>query len=361
VSKNGWFVLRLDGDTESFQLVAIANTQDQESPEQTQTPADILPTCVRVSGEAQDSNRLLLSPTKMTLGCGPCSETCEITADQVLELLRKHPTVQELQLWGWPVAAAECQDLVRGIATIPHVHRVSLMGLQIDKRILSIIAGNPHVRELALGGRCRFSGRSEDDFAWVFDAIAESAHLERLEISRHTTIPCSELSHLKPMPRLRHFVFDGLIDKPCLEGIASLRHLVSLELPKYDPAVFGVESLSGLRHLQHLTCTWSDRRQPISWHELSALQSLTILADPRSVDWEAVKSLPKLRTFNVHCYACHCPRYWKRNWQVKHLRLQKRQSTMSGQASSVDRRFHGNPNCLASLKEESFLPLNCHT
>ena len=266
---------------------------------QAQNPADILPTCVRVSGEAQDSNRLLLSPTKMTLGCGPCSETCEITIDQVLELLRKHPTVQELQLWGWPVAAAECQDLLRGIASIPHVHRVSLMGLKIDKPILSIIAGNPHVRELALGGRCRFSGSSEDDFAWLFDAIAESDHLERLEISRHTKIPCGGLSRLNAMPRLRHFVFDGLIDEPCLEAIASLRHLVSLELPKYDPAEHGVEYLSGLKHLQHLTCTWSARQQPIAWRKLSALQSLTVLADPRSVDWEAVKSLPKLRTLNV--------------------------------------------------------------
>jgi hypothetical protein len=299
IKDNGWFVLRLDGDTETTLIAVTADAHAQESPEQAQPAADFLPTCVRVSGEAQDSNRLLLSPTRMTLGFGPCSEVCEITVDQAIELLGKHPTVQELQLWGWPVTAAKSQDLMRGIASIPHVHRVSLMGLEIDEPMLSIIAGNPHVRELALGGRCRFSGSSKDDLAWVFDAIAKSGHLERLEISRHTKIPCSEISRLKPMPRLKHFIFDGLIDEPCLEGIASLRHLVSLDLPKYDPAVHGIAYLSGLKQLQHLTCTLSDVKQPIAWHELTALESLTVFADPHSVDWEAVKSLPKLRTFKL--------------------------------------------------------------
>ena len=295
IKHNGSFVLRLDGDAE-FRLVV---TQAQESPKHAQTLADVLPPCVRVSGEARDSNRLLLSPAKMTIGCGPCSETCEMTVDQALELLRKHPTVRELQLWGWPVATTESEDLMRGIASVPHVSRLSLMGLQIDEPILSLVARNPHLRELALGGRCSFPGNSEDYFAWIFDAIAQSSHLERLEISRHTKIRCSEISRLKPMPRLRHFVFDGLIDKPCLEGIAHLRQLVSLELPKYDSAADGVECLSGLKYLQHLTCTWSGAQQPIAWHELSALQSLTVLADPHSFDLEAVKSLPKLQAVQV--------------------------------------------------------------
>ncbi len=295
IKNNGSFVLRLDGDTES----RIVVTQTQESSEHAQTPADFLPICVRVSGESRDSNHLLLSPVKMTIGLGPCSETCEITVDQALELLRKHPTVRELQLWGWPIATTESEDLMRRIASVPHVSRLSLMGLRIDKPILSLVAGNPHLRELALGGRCSFPGNSEDNFAWIFDAIAQSIHLDRLEISRHTNIRCSEVSLLKPMPRLRHFVFDGLIDKPCLEGIAHLRQLVSLELPKYDPAAHGVECLSGLKFLQHLTCTWSGAQQPIAWHELSALQSLTVLADPHSFDWEAVKSLPKLQAVQV--------------------------------------------------------------
>ena len=99
------------------------------------------------------------------------------------------------------------------------------------------------------------------------------------------------------MPRLRHLVFDGLIDKPCLEGIAHLRQLVSLELPGMIQQ--RMECLSGLKFLQHLTCTWSGAQQPIAWHELSALQSLTVLADPHSFDWEAVKSLPKLQAVQV--------------------------------------------------------------
>ena len=295
IKHNGSFVVRLDGDAE-FRIMV---PQAQENPKHARTPADVLPPCVRVSGEARDSNRLLLSPAKMTIGFGPCSETCEITVDQALDLLRKHSTVRELQLWGWPVATTECQDLIQGIASIPHVSRLSFMGLQIDKPILSLVARNPHLRELALGGRCSFPGNSEDNFAWIFDAIAQSRRLERLEISRHTKIRCSEVSRLKPMPRLRHFVFDGLIDKSCMEGIAHLSQLVSLELPKYDPAAHGVECLSGLKYLQQLTCTSSGAQQPIAWHELSALQSLTVLADPRSFDWEAVKSLPKLQDVQV--------------------------------------------------------------
>ncbi len=295
ISNQGWFVLRLDGDTES----RIVVRRTQKNPAHAQTPADVLPTCVRVSGEARDSNRLLLSPAKMAIGYGPCSETCEITVDQALDLLRKHPTVEELQLWGWPIATTECQHLMRGIASIPHVSRLSLLGLQIDQPILSLAARNPHLRELALGGRCSFPGSRDNSLAWVFDAIAQSNHLERLEISRHTKIPCTELSRLKTMPRLRHFVFDGLIDKPCLEGIGQLRHLVSLELAKYDPAEHGVDYLAELEYLQHLTCTCSDARQPIAWRKLSALQSLTILAHPRSIDWEAIKSLPKLQAVHV--------------------------------------------------------------
>ena len=195
-----------------FCVISIdtANTEAQENPGEVRTPSDILPTCVRVSGAAQDASRLLLSPTKITIGLGPCSEVCEITVAQALEFVRKYPTAKELQLWGWPVTAAECQTLLRGIADIAHVHRVSLMGLTIDKPMLSIIADNPHVRGLALGGRSRISDSSGDG-NWVFDAIAESSHLERLEISRHTDIPCSGLSRLKQMPRLKHFVFDGLI------------------------------------------------------------------------------------------------------------------------------------------------------
>jgi hypothetical protein len=219
--------------------------------------------------------------------------------EEALELLRKHPTAKELVLWGWPVATTECQELLRGIAGIPHVSRLSLMGLELDKTILSLAARNPHLRELAMGGRCRFSESGEEDSAWVFDAIAQSGNLERLEISRHTKLPCQEVSRLEPMLRLKHFAFDGPVNKPCLEGIARLRRLVSLELPEYDPSVHGVVYLSGLKNLQHLTCTWSDARKPVALRELSELRSLTIIADPRFVNWEAIKSLPRLQAVHV--------------------------------------------------------------
>ena len=67
IKHNGSFVVRLDGDAE-FRIVV---TQAQESPKHAQAPSDVLPPCVRVSGEARDSNRLLLSPAKMTIGFGP--------------------------------------------------------------------------------------------------------------------------------------------------------------------------------------------------------------------------------------------------------------------------------------------------
>lgn len=293
IKSNGLFVVNVDSDAE-FRLV-LAQRPGQQTP----TLGEFLPTCVRVSGQERDANQLLLSPTTMTIGLGPCSEVCEITVEQALKLLRECPSVRELELWGWPVAITECQELMRGIASLPNVSRLSLIDLRIDETILSLVADNPQLCELALRGRCSFPESKREDFAWVFDAIAQSNHLERLEISRHSEIRIDEISRLRPMPRLRHFVFDGPIDKPSVEGIARLNHLVSLELPEYDVAEYGLEDLANLKNLENLMCSWSAGERPILLRELSGLQSLTLLADPRDVDWAVISSLPKLQAVNI--------------------------------------------------------------
>ncbi|MEZ6136414.1 MAG: SUMF1/EgtB/PvdO family nonheme iron enzyme [Pirellulaceae bacterium] len=295
IMRNGQFTIKLEGDTQ----FRITISQGRESPESTHVESSSLPDCVRVSGAMRDANQLLLQPTTLSFGLGPCSEACEITVNEALDILKKYPTVKELQLCGWPVATNQCQELMLGIAGMTHITQLTLLDLQIDKPTLALAARNPHLRELALGGRCRFSEAGEEDFAWVFDSIAQLENLERLEISRHTELQCHEVARLERMLRLRHFAFDGPVDAHCLEGIASIRSLSALELPEYDLSVSGIKYLAGLKNLQHLTCTWTDPRKPSELNDLLELQSLTIVADPRFINWEAIRSLPKVLSIHV--------------------------------------------------------------
>ncbi|MEZ6097586.1 MAG: SUMF1/EgtB/PvdO family nonheme iron enzyme [Pirellulaceae bacterium] len=128
IKRNGRFVLRLEGDTQ----FRIAISQGQDGPEAAQGEVSALPHCVRVSGAVQDANQLLLQPATLSIGLGPCSEACEITVKESLEVLKQHSTVKELELLGWPVATAECQELMRGVKSLPKIQAVHVKNRELE-------------------------------------------------------------------------------------------------------------------------------------------------------------------------------------------------------------------------------------
>lgn len=258
-----------------------------------------LPTGVRLETLTPDEITLRALPTNVTFGMGPCSEACELTIPLAQSVLQRYPTIQSVELWGWPIADSESRRFLEQLEKFPNVDEVSLVGLHVDAEVLSSIT-NSRVKKLSLLGDLKFSElQIQNGLGGVFAEFATSHKLQSLRIDRRTNIKLADIGLLAEAATLKHLSFDGRIDEASLKSIRTFRSLESLSLPKCSITDQAISHLSKLPKLQRLVCGGLHPNSPERLSGFRTLKSLTILSDPKSIDLAAISELPKLIELTV--------------------------------------------------------------
>lgn len=261
--------------------------------------------CIRFAGAQTDSRLPDLKPNRVSFGLGPCSEACELSADDAVSVLRLYPSIQEVELMGWPVLPADTTAFVRAAAKLETVRHIHLIDMRLDEEVLSCLSELDGLRRLTIGGRTvRGDGKGSHmpaaDETWIYRAIAKSKRLESLSISRHTRIGGEGLSHLASVRTLSHLRLEASeLDDSNVSELAEISALRELELPNADLSPAGIRQLASLPHLSKLTLRGLTPEKIEALTTLSQLTDLTVVADPQTAGVDALTKLPRLQNLKI--------------------------------------------------------------